>query len=62
MIHNQIDSNTMIHNQIDSNTIIGNQEFVQCTLSVQLYSYVTSVNLVCVSDKIISNKDNLISE
>ena len=30
-----------------------------CTLSVQLYSYVTSVNLVFVSDKIIYNCDNL---
>ena len=29
-----------------------------CTLSVQLYSYVTSVNLVFVSDKIINNSYN----
>jgi len=29
-----------------------------CTLSVQLYSDITSVNLVFVSDKIINNSDN----
>ena len=29
-----------------------------CALSVQLYSDVTSVNLVFVSDKIIKNSDN----
>ena len=29
-----------------------------CTLSVQLYSVVTSVNSVFVSDKIINNNDN----
>ena len=29
----------------------------KCTLSVQLYSYVTSVNSVFVSDKIINNSD-----
>jgi len=29
-----------------------------CTLSVQLYSNVTSVNLVFVSDKIINNSDD----
>ena len=29
-----------------------------CTHSVQLYSYVTSVNLVVVFDKIINNSDN----
>jgi len=29
-----------------------------CTLSVQLYSYVTSVNLVFVSNKIINNSDD----
>ena len=38
--------------QIDSRTIDDNVEFV---LSVQQYSYVTSVNLVFVSDKIIDN-------
>ena len=42
--------------QIDSSTIDGNVEFV--TLSVQLYSDVTSVNSVFVSDKIINNSDN----
>ena len=31
-----------------------------CTLSVQLYSYVTSVNSVFVSDKIINNIDNFL--
>jgi len=41
--------------QIDSNTIDGNVEFVQF---VQLYSYVTSVNSVFVSDKIINDSDN----
>ena len=40
-------------NQIDSCTIDGNVEF-----SVQLFSYVTSVNLVFVSDKINNNSDN----
>ena len=44
--------------QIDSSTIDGNVEFV--TLSVQLYSDVTSVNSVFVSDKIINNSDNFI--
>ena len=38
-----------------SSTIDGNIEFV---LSVQLYSDVTSGNLVFVSDKIINNSDN----
>ena len=42
--------------QIDSSTIDGNVEFV--TLSVQLYSNVTSVKLVFVSDKMIINSDN----
>ena len=41
--------------QIDSSTIDGNVEFVH---SVQLFSYVTSVNLVFVSDKINNNSDN----
>ena len=31
-----------------------------CTLSVQLYSYVTSVNSVFVSDKIINKIDNFL--
>ena len=43
--------------QIDSSTIDGNVEFL--TLSVQLYSDVTSVNSVFVSDKIINNSDNI---
>ena len=41
--------------QIDSSTIDGNVDFVH---SVQLYSYVTSVNLVVVFDKIINKSDN----
>jgi len=44
------------HSQIDSSTIDGNVEFSHS----QLYSYVTSVNLVFVSDKIINNSDNFI--
>ena len=44
---------SQIH-QIDSSTIDGNVEFV-CTLSRQ---FVTSVNSVFVSDKIINNSDN----
>jgi len=43
---------------IDSSTIGGKVELI-CTLSVQLYSYVTSVNLVFVPDKIIDNSDSL---
>ena len=46
-----------VHNsriQKDSSTIDGNVEL----LSVQLYSDVTSVNSVFVSDKIINNSDN----
>ena len=39
--------------QIDSSTTDSN-----CSLSVLLYSDVTSVNSVCVSDKIINNSDN----
>ena len=41
--------------QIDSSTIDGNGI---CILSVQLYSVVTSVKSVFVSDKIINNSDN----
>ena len=42
--------------QIDSSTIDGNVEFVHS--HIQLYSYVTSVNSVFASDKIINNSDN----
>ena len=41
--------------QIESSTIDGNVAI--CTLSVQLYSYVTSVNLFFVSNTIINNCD-----
>ena len=42
--------------QIDSNTIDGNVELVHS--QYKLYSNVTSVHLVFVSDKIINNSDN----
>ena len=40
-------------------TIDGNVEVLH---SVQLYSYVTCVNLVFVSDKIINNSDRIVIE
>ena len=47
-----------VHHSLDwlkTSTIDGNVEFVYSQVSVQLYSYVTSVNSVFVSDKIINN-------
>ena len=45
-----------IHLKKDSSTIKGNVDFVHS--QVQLYVYVTSVNLVFVSIEIINNSDN----